>query len=109
MKLCLMLAAAACVWAQPPKVKAVFLTGEIDAQYHDWRASTEYLRGVLERSGRFDVKVIEQVAGIGEATLRPFDVIVLNYNGPRWAVDTERAVEQFVRGGKGLISFHGVT
>jgi type 1 glutamine amidotransferase len=99
---------AACAWAQP-KVKVLFLTGEIDSQYHDWRASTEYLRGVLERSGRFEVKVVEQPAGIGEATLRPFDVVVLNYNGPRWGGGTERAVEEFVRAGKGLVSFHGVT
>ncbi len=104
------IAAVACAWAQSgAKVKVLFLTGEIDAQYHDWRASTEYLRGMLERSGRFEVKVVEQPAGIGAATLKPFDVLVLNYNGPRWGVQTERAVEEFVRGGKGLVSFHGVT
>ncbi len=106
-----LMAAAVCAWAQPggAKVKVLFLTGEIDAQYHDWRASTEYLRGVLERSGRFEVKVVEQPSGIGASTLKPFDVLVLNYNGPRWGAETEHAVEEFVRAGKGLVSFHGVT
>jgi type 1 glutamine amidotransferase len=99
---------AVCAWAQP-KVKVLFLTGEIDAQYHDWRASTEYLRGVLERSGRFEVKAVERPAGIGAATLAPFDALVLNFNGARWGASTERAVEEFVRAGKGLASFHGVT
>lgn len=107
-RLAVLFAMAAIGFAQP-KVKVLFLTGEIDAQYHDWRASTEYLRAALEKSGRFEVKVVEQAAGIGEATLKPFDVVVVNYNGPRWGAGSERAVEQFVRGGKGLVSFHGVT
>ena len=92
-----------------PHLKALILTGEIDSQYHDWRASTAFLRDLLERTGRFDVRVEERVAGISAATLAPYDLLILNYNGPRWGAEAERAVEQFVRQGKGLISFHGVT
>jgi uncharacterized protein len=99
----------ACAAQQPARLKALILTGELDTLYHDWRASTPYLRDLLERTGRFEVKVAEQVPGTGAAGLRAYDVLVLNYNGPRWGAETERAVEEFVRGGKGLISLHGVT
>jgi len=91
------------------RVRVVFLTGASDLPYHHWRESTDFLRGVLERTGRFDVKVIEEVRGITPATLQPFDVAVLNYNGPRWGAPAESAIEAFVRAGKGLVSFHGVT
>jgi type 1 glutamine amidotransferase len=95
--------------APAARLRVLILTGGSDLPYHHWRESTEFLRGVLERTGRFDVKVEEEVGGISPATLRPFDVLVLNYNGPRWGAQAEGAIEAFVRGGKGLVSFHGVT
>ena len=94
---------------QPKRLKALILTGESDTQYHDWQVSTPFLRGLLERTGRFDVKVVEQAGALDGAALRPFDLLVLNYMGPRWSSTTEQAVEAFVRQGKGLISLHGVT
>ena len=90
-------------------IRVLILTGASDLPWHHWRESTEFLRVVLERTGRFDVKVEEEVGGISSETLRPFDVLVLNYNGPRWGAQAEGAIEAFVRGGKGLVSFHGVT
>jgi type 1 glutamine amidotransferase len=110
-RICLLLALALPQWntAATPRLKALILTGEIDSQYHDWRASTVFLRDLLERTGRFDVRVEEQVAGISADTLKPYDLLIVNYNGPRWGTAAEAAVEQFVRQGKGLISFHGVT
>ena len=50
------------------KVNVLFLTGQTDLPYHDWRESAPYLRGVLERTGRFNVKMLEQVAGATTAT-----------------------------------------
>jgi len=101
----------ALAWAQspPPRIKTLILTGESDTQYHDWRVSTPFLRSLLESTGRFEVKVEEQPRGITMETLRPFDLLVLNYMGPRWGRESERAVEDFVRRGKGVVSFHGVT
>jgi type 1 glutamine amidotransferase len=91
------------------RLKVLILTGESDSLYHHWQVSTPFLTQLLKRTGRFEVKVEEQVPGITAATLRTFDVLVLNYNGPRWGAVTENAVEEFVRSGKGMISFHGVT
>ncbi|HET8550595.1 MAG TPA: ThuA domain-containing protein [Bryobacteraceae bacterium] len=98
---------AAMLFSAP--VRVLIITGESDLPYHDWRASTPYLRAVLERTGRFDVKVAEEPRALNTAALAGYDVLVLNYNGPRWGTEAEQAVEDFVRGGKGMIAFHGVS
>ncbi len=95
--------------ASPERIRVLFLTGQTDLPYHDWRLTTPFLRGVLSDTGRFDVKVLEEVRGVTAATLAGADVLVLNYNGPRWGDATEAAIEEFVASGKGLVSFHGVT
>ena len=95
--------------ASPNRVRVLFLTGETDLPYHDWRVTTPFLRNVLTDTGRFEVKVLEDVRGLTARGLSGYDVLVLNYNGPRWGKEAETAVEEFVRSGKGLISFHGVT
>lgn len=98
--------------AQPPapqRFRALILTGSSDLPYHDWRVTTPHLRGLLEKTGRFEVTVSEQVAGLGARDLAGYDALVLNYNGPRWGEQTERAVEDFVRAGKGMVAVHGVS
>ncbi len=97
--------------AQPEtaRVRALVLTGETDLPYHDWRQTTPFLKGILAGTGRFEVKVLEEVRGVTAATLASHDVLVLNYNGPRWGEATERAVEEFIRSGKGMIAVHGVS
>lgn len=103
--ICMALATA----ATPNRVRVLFLTGETDLPYHDWRVTTPFLRNVLTDTGRFEVKVLEDVRGMTARSLSGYDVLVLNYNGPRWGKEAETAVEEFVRSGKGLISLHGVT
>lgn len=103
--ICMALASA----ASPNRIRVLFLTGETDLPYHDWRVTTPFLRNVLTGTGRFEVKVLEDVRGITARSLSGYDVLVLNYNGPRWGKEAETAVEEFVRSGKGLISLHGVT
>jgi len=43
-----------------PKLKVLILTG---VSNHDWRSMTPVLREILERSGRFDVRVNEECRG----------------------------------------------
>jgi type 1 glutamine amidotransferase/formylmethanofuran dehydrogenase subunit E len=107
--LLLLLFPPACAAAEPAQLRVLILTGESDYPYHDWRSTTPFLRGLLERTGRFDVKVVEEVRGLDAAALAAYDVLVLNYNGPRWGETTERAIEEFVRGGKGLVAVHAVS
>ena len=44
----------------PPKIKVLILTG---VSNHGWRATTPLLREILERTGKFDVHVNEEVRG----------------------------------------------
>ena len=89
---------------QPGKLRALVLSGRNN---HDWRTTTPFLRQLLVDSGRFDVRVVEEPDGITQRTLAPYDVVVSDYCGPRWDAATERALVEFVRGGKGLVAVHG--
>jgi len=88
---------------QPEKIRVLIFTGQ---DSHDWRSSTQFLKEHFLGSGRFDVRVVEEPTGTSASTLDPYDVLVLNYKGPRWGLVTEKAVEDFVRSGKGLVVVH---
>lgn len=90
--------------AQPErKLSVLIVTGQNN---HDWRATTPVLKELLERSGRFEVTVNEHPAAATVADFAPYDVIMSNYNGPRWGAAAEQALLDFVRGGKGFVVIH---
>ena len=86
------------------KLRALILAGRNN---HDWRASSQFLKQLLVKTKRFDVRILEEPAGITAHTLSPYDVLVLDYQGPRWGETTEKAVLDFVETGKGLTIVHG--
>jgi len=90
------------------KIRALIFTGSSDYS-HPWEPNVPYMRAALNNTGKFDVKVEEEVRGITSATLANYDLIVQYYYGPRWPAVTEKAVEDFLRSGKGMITVHGVT
>ncbi|HOK45280.1 MAG TPA: ThuA domain-containing protein [Bryobacteraceae bacterium] len=102
------LAFAVLALAADRPVEVLFITGQSDTQYHDWRVSTPHLRQILERTGRFEVKVCESPATLTPAALAGVDVLILNYTGPRWGAAAEQAVEEFIRSGQGMVGVHGV-
>ncbi|HUZ47159.1 MAG TPA: ThuA domain-containing protein [Terriglobia bacterium] len=85
-------------------IRVLILTGQNN---HDWRSTTPVLRDMLLNTGRFDVRVNEEPTGMTQETLAVYDVVVLNYNGPRWGHTAEKALEDFVQSGKGLVGVHG--
>jgi len=89
---------------QPNKIRVLILSGRNN---HDWRTTTPAIRRLLDATGRFDTRVSEEPAALSEAAVAPYDVLVSDYNGPRWGAAAESAVEKFVRSGKGLVSVHG--
>ena len=96
--------------AQAPKAKlqVLIVTGQ---NGHDWRATTPVLRDVLEASGRFEVRVVEEFRGAGPETLAPYDAVILNYyekkqQDLRWGERGDNALLNYVRGGKGLVVYH---
>lgn len=90
----------------PGKIRVLILSGENN---HDWRTTTPCLRRFLLNTGRFDVRVNEEPTGMTASTLAVYDVVVLDYNGPRWGHTSEKALEKFVHSGKGLVAVHGAT
>ena len=87
-------------------VKALIITGQTDLPYHIWQETTGSMRSILEKSCRFDLRVVEEPRGINQAALEGYEVLILNYNGPRWPREAETAVEEFVKKGGGLVAFH---
>jgi type 1 glutamine amidotransferase len=98
----------ATTWAAEP-ARVLIITGDSDTQYHQWRETTAFFEQVLARTGRFDVRRVEDARALTPAALARYDAAIVNYNGPRWGATAESALEEFVRSGKGLVSFHGVT
>jgi type 1 glutamine amidotransferase len=99
--------------APSPKLQALIVTGQNTAG-HDWRGTTPVLRKLLEDTGRFEVRVMEEFRGAGPETLAPYDVILISYYDARkpelrWGERAETALQNAVRGGKGLVIFHFAT
>jgi type 1 glutamine amidotransferase len=91
-----------------PKLRVLILTG---VHGHKWRETTPVLREFLERSGRFDVHVNEEVRGNGPETFAAYDVLVLNWSDQRkpelwWDERPRQALLDYVRNGKGLVCYH---
>lgn len=89
---------------QKGAIRVLILSGQNN---HDWRTTTPCLRQLLLNTGRFDVRVNEEPTGMTSQTLAVYDVVVLDYNGPRWGPLAEAALSNFVRSGKGLVVVHG--
>lgn len=90
----------------PPKMKVLILTG---VNNHKWVLTTPVLRDILEQTGRFEVRVNEEGRGNGPETFAPYDVLLLNYNAQPsawWDFRAREALLDFVRNGKGLVSYH---
>ena len=93
--------------APAPKIQALIITGQ---NGHDWRATTPVLRGILEETGKFEVRVVEEFRGAGPETLAPYDVVVLNYQDrrpeARWGERAQNALLDYVKSGKGVVAYH---
>src|SRR3990172_6444328 len=77
---------------QQGKLRALIFSGRNN---HDWRTTTPFLKKLLMDTRRFDVRVCEEPAGTTADTLAPYDLLVVDYGGPRWGEITEKAVESF--------------
>ncbi len=94
--------------AQSKKLKALIVTG-FDAGSHKWHATTELARATLEKTGRFDVRVAEDVGIFESSALNNYDVVVLNYgfwNAPDPSDKGKEGLLNYVKGGKGLVAVH---
>jgi type 1 glutamine amidotransferase len=93
----------------PQKLQALILTGY---NMHDWRNISLALAEMLEKSGKFQVRINEEPGGSTDVTFSGYDVLVLNYTnyqgrfGPTWPEATRQAFLNFLRSGKGVVAYH---
>lgn len=116
MPLAALLLLVSSAWAQEPDaskpLRMLLLTGRNN---HNWRETTPELVDLCTRSGRFTVDVTEDPATLTAEGLAPYDVVVSNWcawpevEEHSWGTDTEEALIEFVRGGKGFALFHAAS
>jgi uncharacterized protein len=91
----------------PSKIQVLIITGQ---NVHDWRGTTPLLKKVLEDTKKFEVRIVEEFRGAGPEMLANYDVAIVNYynrgDKDRWGERAEKALEDFVRAGKGLVIYH---
>ncbi len=94
--------------AEPKPMRVLIVTG-CDVPVHRWRETTPVLREHLEQAKKFEVVVSEEPLVLESTALDTYDVILLNYYNWKRPGITPKARQNllaFVKGGKGLVSFH---
>ena len=94
--------------APPEKLRALIVDGQNN---HPWAEVTPVLKAILEKSGRFTADVATSPKQGGDmSSFKPdfakYDVVVMNYTGDDWPVETQQAFEKFVAEGGGLTIVH---
>lgn len=92
-------------------VRVLLLSGQNN---HDWRRTTPKIKSLLETTGRFKVDVDERPDQLTAERLKPYDVIVSDWNswdkgGNKsilWPEATKKAYVDFVRNGGGHVVVH---
>lgn len=95
---------------KPPEEKArvVIVTG-VDWKGHKWRETAPAVRRLLERDGRFEVKIVETPDFLASDELFEFDELVLHFKNYEPLKQQEKAkanLAEFVRRGNGLVLLH---
>jgi type 1 glutamine amidotransferase len=102
--------------SEPPekKINVLIVDGFSN---HDWKRTTELIRGILEPTGKFTVAVSTSPpkgATEGWDMWRPkfkdYDVVIQNSNdiggGPSWPKEVQAGFENYVKNGGGVFIFH---
>jgi type 1 glutamine amidotransferase len=95
------------------KIKVLLISGQLTSE-HNYPKMNEYIRTMLEATGRFSVKVIEEFNGATKRTVEDYDLLFLNYDGKtlptsqykRWDTGAEDVFFEAVKAGKGLFIHH---
>jgi type 1 glutamine amidotransferase len=85
------------------------VTGASDVRYHDWKVIVPALKKVIDDSGKFRTALVETSSSLTAERLSSCNTLYVFYTGPRWGETAEKAVEQFVGNGGGMVTLHGVT
>ena len=93
---------------QQPPIQTLLVSG---ANNHDWRWTSPAIASALTETGRFAVTITNEPAKDLENVAQlhadgKLDLIVLDYNGPRWGEKADAAFLKAVRQGCGVTIIH---
>lgn len=92
------------------------MTIEHDNEHRSFRKHNEWLTALLEDTGRFRVRVVEDPRGLPAAVIDKYDVLIVVFEGrdgyheraTGFGAETDAAILKFVhQDGKGIVWFHG--
>lgn len=76
-------------------------------EFHDWRRTTPQLRAILEESGRFDVRVVEDAEALAvPAITSRYRTIILNGQTAASSAGLRVNLASYVKRGGGLVAIH---
>lgn len=96
------------------RLRVLIISGR-NSYEHDWTGVNNMLRTLMQDSKRFDVRVTEDFDNGSLATLKAYDVVLLNYSSrwnyadpvqKIWSQSAFDALYQYVREGGGLVAYH---
>jgi type 1 glutamine amidotransferase len=96
------------------RVRVLIISGQ-NSYEHDWTGVNNMLRTLMQDTKRFDVRVTEDFDHGDLATLKAYDVVLLNYSSrwnyadPKqhiWSPQAFQALYDYVRRGGGLVAYH---
>jgi type 1 glutamine amidotransferase len=91
------------------------MTREHDNEFRSFRLHNQWITTLLEDTGRFRVRVTEDPRGLTAAQIAKYDVLIVVFEGRDgyfdrgvgFGAETDAAILEFVRGGGGIVWFHG--
>jgi type 1 glutamine amidotransferase len=89
-------------------IKALLITGQNN---HNWPVSHPVIKQILENSGLFVVDFAispakgEDMSGF-VPDFKPYDLLILDYNGDAWPEETNRRLIEYAQNGGGFIVYH---
>ena len=104
------LVAAPCPGAEPAPIKALIVDGQNN--HANWPETTAMMKKGLEDTGLFTVDVVTHAPKGADPDFKPafkdYAVVVSNFGhgATAWPVETQRAFEDYVRGGGGFVAVH---
>lgn len=89
-------------------IKALIVTGQNN---HRWDISSPILKDALEKTGLFQVDVLQAPAQGGDfSTFQPefqnYQVVILDYNGDPWPEKVKQSFVSYVENGGGVVVYH---
>ncbi|MDR2385921.1 MAG: ThuA domain-containing protein [Tannerella sp.] len=89
-------------------IKTLIVTGQNN---HAWEVSHAVIKQILENSRLFTVDIsLSPPQGEDMSAFKPdfaaYKLVVLDYNGDRWAEETEKAFIDYLSKGGGLVFYH---